>query len=52
MIKVAIFSFVLGVAFSQDVQTFAQHAASGATNEIRSALNADAYEKINEALSP
>ncbi len=51
MIKAAIFSFALGVAVSQDVQALAQQASHLATSEIRSALNADAYETIGDALS-
>jgi hypothetical protein len=51
MIKATIFSFFLGVVFSQTVQEFAHHASSQLMVEVTSGLNLDAYEKIGAALS-
>jgi hypothetical protein len=51
MFKAILFSFTLGVVFSQDVTRLAQDAAIGAMQELRTALNLDAYEKISAALS-
>jgi hypothetical protein len=51
MIKVAIFSFMLGVIFSQDVHDFAARQSANVTAELRAALSIDAYSKIVAALT-
>lgn len=51
MFRAILFSFILGVSVSQDVNRLAQAAAIGVMQELRVTLNSDAYVKISTALS-
>jgi hypothetical protein len=51
VIKAIIFSFALGVIFSQDVKQFAQEKTDMAISDLRTMLQMDALDKISDALS-
>jgi hypothetical protein len=51
MFKAILFAFVLGVIFSKDVQQFSSGAAEATASELKSVINADAYNTISNALS-
>jgi hypothetical protein len=50
MIRLAIFSFMLGVIFNGDVHDFAARQSANVAGELRAALSVDAYGKIVMAL--
>jgi hypothetical protein len=50
MFKALIFGFIVGVAASQHVQAWANDGLARAQTELRTILNLNAYDKLNDAL--